>query len=420
MAGLLPKRVVVTGLGVVSPLGSTVESNWESLLEKKSGLRILTPDDMPYQEKVKVKTGGAVQGFEREKWMKIVPTLKTGYHVHSASTANMALQDANWDPKSEEEITQTGVMFGSHRTSSIDSLYAQKAVVEHGYERLERLVLPKVIVSMCIGTISIPKKICGFSNSFCAGNCTGVNAIGDSYRALGVGDSKVIIAGAAEHDLDPAVFESLIKGNYGYNTEADSNPSESVNPFDNGRKGWVLSTGGGAVLLEDLDHAKQRGAPIYAEIAGYSMLSEAGTETAKQGRGLERSMKRALHQAQLNPSDVDAVFADASGHLEFDEGEANAILKVFGEKGPSVTALKGGLGHMQGSSSSVNVALAAHSLKAGVLPPITNLKDPLKPQGKSLDYLTEAREKKLKAVVCNSINFDGTGYASLVLKAFEG
>ncbi|CAG9328816.1 unnamed protein product [Blepharisma stoltei] len=420
MSSLLPRRVVITGLGLVTPLGANVNDTFSNLLEKKSGLRMVTPKDLEFSDQLSVKTVGFLDSWDKEGWVKKVAVIKSVYHALGFNCATDALIDSAWSPKTEQEITRTGVMYGSPRTSSPDISIAQREVVKHGYIRLDRLILAKLIPSMIVGTISIPRHICGFANSFCSGNCTGAHAVGDTYRTIGVGDADIVIAGAAEHDHDAVVIDALTKGSYGYNLNADENPSAAVKPFDTHRNGWVYSIGGSALILEDLEHALNRGAKIYAEMAGYSMLSEAGTQTAREGNGIYRSMKRAIEQAGLNKDQIDAVFAGASGNFEWDEGEAAAILKLFGEKGPAVTSTKGGIGHMQGTSSALDLAIAALSMQRGVIPPITNLENPLSVQGKRPDFVTAAREKRIKAIVANSINYDGTGYCSVVLKAFEG
>lgn len=420
MSSLLPRRVAITGLGLITPLGSNYTDTFNNILQKKSGLRLVTSQELEFADQLTVKTVGTLDSWDKAAWVKKQPVLKSVYHALGMSCSDATLADSGWNPKTEQEITRTGVMFGSARTSSPDISQAHREVVKHGYQRLERLVLAKLIPSLIVGTISIPHHICGFANSYCAGHSTGSSAIGDAYRTVGCGDADVVIAGSAEHDLDPVVLNSLSKGNYGYNLRADVNPATSSRPFDQGRNGWVFSYGGAGVIVEELEHAKQRGAKIYAEVSGYSMISEAGTETAAEGKGIYRSMKRAIEQAGLNPSDIDAVFADASGNFEWDQGEAAAIFKLFGTKTPAVTSVKGGLGHMQGSSSAVNVGLAALSLNKGVIPPTTNLENPLNIDGISPDFVTSPREKKSKAIVANSINYDGTGFCSLVLKAYDG
>ena len=301
-------------------------------------------------------------------------------------------------------------MYGSGRTSSPDINATHREVVKHGYSRLDRIILTKLIPSMIVGSVSIPHHICGFSNSFVAGNNTGTNAIGDAYRTIGFGEADVLLAGSADHEFDSIVLDALAKGNYGINLEVNKSPETASRPFDVDRKGWVYSMGAGCVVLEELSHALNRGANIYAEVVGYSMLSEAGTQTAKEGTGVYRAMKRAT-----NGVEVDAVFADASGNGDWDEGEANAINKLFGKK-VWTTSVKGSLGHMNSSSSAVNVALAAYSLYKGVIPPTRNLDNPL---NVPINFATQPIEKPLSAVIANSVNYDGTAFGSIVLKKYQ-
>jgi len=241
----------------------------------------------------------------------------------------------------------------------------------------------------------------------------------DAYQALLFEEADVIAAGAIEPDFDAATLRSFEKGDPDYNLRADEDPERAMRPFDRDRNGWVYSIGGGIITLEELDHAKARGARIYCEVGGFANLGELRS-ARRAGTGIERSMRKALEKAHLNPSDVDCVFADGSATIDGDEGEANAILRLFGNRQPAVTALKGGLGHMQGASSVANIAIAALSLHKGIIPPIKNLENPLQINGRSPDFVTETRERQMKAVVVNAINFHGQGHSSVVLKAYNG
>ena len=365
---------------------------------------------MEFMEELTVKSGGPLDSWDKETWLQKVGVVKSVYHALGANTCWEALADAKWKPENEEQYTRTGMMYGSGRTSSPDISITHREVVKHGYGRLDRIILTKLIPSMIVGSVTIPYHICGFSNSFVAGNCTGLNAIGDAYRTVGFGEADVMMAGSAEHDFDALVIDSLAKGDYGLNMGVDRSPETASRPFDQGRKGWVYGIGAGCVVLEELSHALRRGAEIYAEVVGYSMLSEAGTETAKQGSGVFRAMKRALKNHQ-----VDAVFADASGYGDWDEGEARAIEKLFGDK-VWVTAVKGGMGNLRSASSSVNIALAAYAIKKGAIPPIRNLDKPI---DVPIKYALKPVEQKIDGVVVNSVNYDGTAFGSVVLKSFK-
>lgn len=407
---VLPKRVVITGLSVVTPLGGTVASTFANLLEKKNGIRRLTAADMEFMEELIVKSGGPLDSWDKETWIKKAGVVKSVYHALGVNTCWDALADAKWQPENEEQYTRTGIMYGSSRTSSPDISIAHREVVKHGYSRLDRIILTKLIPSMIVGSVTIPHHICGFANSIVSGNSTGINAIGDAYRTVGFGEADVMMAGSAEHEFDALVLDSLSKGNYGLNLSVDEKPESASRPFDLNRKGWVYSLGAGCVVLEELEHALKRNAHIYAEVSGYSMVSEGGSETAKQGTGMYRAMNRAVKQNQ-----VDVVFADASGNGDWDEGEANAISKKFG-KNVWTTAVKGSLGHMNSASSSVNVALAAYAVHKGIIPPIRNLDSPLNIPCK---FATSTVKTPLRGALVNSCNYDGTAFGSILLKHYE-
>lgn len=409
MSGVLPKRVVITGISAVTPAGPTIEATFQGLLEKKNGIRKLTESDMEFLSNIKVQSGGPLDGWDLELWKKKAGTVKSMYHALGVCTAWTALEDAKWKPSNEEQYTRTGIMYGSARTSSPDISIAHREVVKHGYGRLDRIILTKLIPSMIVGSVTIPHHICGFANSIVSGNCTGTNAIGDAYRTVGFGEADIMIAGSAEHDFDALVFDSLIKGNYGFNLHVDKNPGEASKPFDKARNGWVYGIGAGCVILEELSHALKRGAHIYAEVVGYSMLSEGGEETAKAGTGVLRTMRRAIRD-----NHVDAVFADAPGYGNWDEGEANAIEEMFGKK-VDVSAIKGSIGHLNSASSSVNVAVAAYSLHKGIIPPIKNLTNPV---NGNVNFAMNPVKKDIRGVVANSVNYDGTAFGSIVLKKY--
>ncbi|CAG9322096.1 unnamed protein product [Blepharisma stoltei] len=418
MAAPYLKRVVVTGLSMITPLGLNAQATFSGLLSKQSGLKKLSASDFTFADQLKVKVAGRLWNWDQEPYLEKSNLLRNHYHALALNCSEEVLTDSNWKTTNDEEKFKTGLLLGCPRTDTATLSPMQKEITESGYDATDKLFALYGIPSKIVGTVSIYHKLGGFADTVCSGHCSGNNAIGTSYRAIQLEEATVMLAGSIEPELDAIWLQSLEKGNYGYNLEAEKNPEGSVKPFDANRKGWILSEGGSIIILEELEHALNRGAKIYAELAGFSMVSEAGDHTKRDGNGVYRSMRDAIRQAGLTPNDIDAVFGDASGNFDWDYGEASAILRLFGRKTPAVTSIKGGLGHMQGASSSTNVGAAAISVQQGLIPPITNLENPLSVDGVTPNFVTNVREQKLRAVVANAVNYDGSAFSSIVLKAF--
>jgi 3-oxoacyl-[acyl-carrier-protein] synthase II len=365
---------------------------------------------MRFYADLSVKTVGPLDGWDQGYWADQCGVLKNTVSALGACTCWTALADAKWKPESAPVEHRTGAMLGLPYSAPEDLELDQVPAIRNGWAKLDRLALLRIIPSLAIGTVTIPYKISGFSNGYYSGNSSGVNAIGQAYRSIGVGEADVIVTGSIENSISPIVLQSYASGNYGINLKADENPEKASRPYDKKSNGWVMSIGGGALVLEDMEHALNRGAHIYAEVAGYSLLSEAGTLQAKEGRGYYRAMSQAS-----KGTNVDAVFGDAPGSADWDIGEARAIEQLFGAR-PIVSNIKGALGHMQAASSGVNAVIAAHAIKNSVVPPILNLEEPV---NANVQFATEKVDREIKTALINSANFDGTMYGSLLFKAFR-
>jgi 3-oxoacyl-[acyl-carrier-protein] synthase II len=406
----LPRRVVITGASCVTSLGSSLSSTFTSLLSKKSGLRCLTPSEIfPYSD-LKVKSVGPLDSFDLAYWSQEAGLLKNTLNALSASICVSALSEANWKPTCVDDQQATGIMLGLPVSAPEDLCRDVGHALEHGWAKLDRVSLLRVIPVLALGTAAIAMQISGFSTGYFAGNASGTNAIGQAYRSVGLGEAKVIVCGSLENGISPVALQALACADLGLNLAADEDPARASRPYDKRRNGWVLGLGGGALVLEDLEHALARGAQIYAEVAGYSLLSEAGKEHAAQGRGYYRAMDKARKQEK-----IDVVFGDAPGYAEWDEGEARAVEKMFG-KNTLVANVKGALGHMQAASAGVSAAIAVYAIRNGVVPPIVNLEEPV---NGNVEFVRDKVEREIETVLVNSANYDGTMFGSLMFKAFK-
>ena len=405
------RRVVMTGVGCVTPLGNTVEETWSGLLKGQSGIDFLTTFDT---ENFAVKFGGEIKGFNITEYITAKEAKKMDPFIHYGLAAGtQALKDSGLEV-TDDNACRIGVSIGSG-IGGIGSIEKQHGIMDKsGPRRVSPFFVPSSIINMVSGNLSIMHGLKGPNMAIGTACATGTHSIGDAYRMIQFGDADVMIAGGAEHattQLGVAGFAAA----KALSTRNDD-PKAASRPWDQGRDGFVLSDGAGAVVLEEYEHAKARGAEIYCEIVGFGMSGDAYhmTKPADGGEGGARCVTNALNNAGITPDQVDYINAHGTSTPAGDVCEASAIKSVFGEHAHrlAVSSTKSMTGHALGAAGAMEAVFTALAIKEQVLPPTINLETPA--EGCDLDFVPgEARQAKVTYAVSNSLGFGGTN-ASLV------
>ncbi len=413
------RRVVVTGLGIVSPVGSTVESAWANVVAGVSGIGPITrydPTEFP------CRFGGAVQGFQLEKYLSPKDARRMDEFMHYGIAAGAdAVADAGID-LSKVDLDRAGVIMGSGigGLERIQEEHVAFLNAGNNPRKISPFFVPSTIINMIAGHLSIRFGLRGPNYAVVSACTTSTHAIGVAMRTIQYGDADVMIAGGSE-------MATTVMGVGGFgqakalSTRNDA-PTEASRPWDRDRDGFVLSDGGGALLLEDLEHAQRRGARIYAELAGFGASGDAYHITAPpdDGNGARRAMQSAMKDAGLNPADVQYINAHATSTPLGDVAETLAIKGAFGDAARSVavSATKSVTGHLLGAAGVVEAIFSTLSIRDQIAPPTMNLHNP--GEGCDLDYVPlTARKMRIDAVLSNSFGFGGTN-GTLALKRFTG
>ena len=408
------RRVVVTGIGMISPLGIGNEATWQGLIEGRPGIDHITKFDA---SDFPCKIAGEVRGFTPETWIEKKEIKKSDTFIHYAvAAAQMAVDDAKFDHKTVDS-DRFGVIIGSGigGLPLIEEMHAK--LLERGPSRISPFFIPGLIVNLASGHISIRFGAKGPSSAPATACATGAHAIGDAYKIIQRDEADVMFAGGSE-----AVVTPLAVGGFAamraLSTRNDD-PTHASRPWDLNRDGFVMGEGAGVLLLEEREHALKRGAKIYCELTGYGMSSDAYhiTSPSEDAGGMIRVMQRALKDARLEPNAIEYVNAHGTSTPVGDRIETLAIKKVFGDyayKLP-VSSTKSMTGHLLGAAGGLEAAICALVVKQGILPPTINYETP-DPQC-DLDYVpNKPREKKVQHVASNSFGFGGTN-ATLILSA---
>lgn len=415
------RRVVVTGLGLVTPLGNGVETTWNNLLKSKSGIRrIESFDTEAYPSKIAglVPQGTEPGQFNFEDYVPSKERRKMDdFIIYGIAAADEALKDSGWVPETEEQKEMTGVMIGSG-VGGLPRIYdASLTVRDDGPRKLSPFFIPSCLINLVSGQVSIRHGFKGPNHAVVTACSTGAHAIGDAARLIQWGDADVMVAGGAEAsvcEIGVAGFSALRALSTNFNDE----PTKASRPWDRDRDGFVIGEGAGIVVLEEYEHAKKRGAKIYAEILGYGMSGDAHhiTAPAEDGNGGFRAMRNALRRAELNPEDIGYINAHGTSTPPGDRIEYNAVKRLFGENlsGISMSSTKSAIGHLLGAAGSVEAIFSILALRDGILPPTLNLDNPSE-ECTGIDLIPhKAKEKAIRYVMSNSFGFGGTN-ASLVL-----
>jgi 3-oxoacyl-[acyl-carrier-protein] synthase II len=411
------RRVVITGLGVISPVGNDLETFWSALKAGKSGIGRITAFNISNYD---CKIAGEVRNFDPKAFFKNPKDVRrTDRFVQLAmAAAKMSIQDSGLDL---EKVNRD--RFGTIISSGIGGLKTLEdqfsILMNKGPSRTSPFTIPMLISNMASGVISMEFGLRGPNMCIVTACATSNNSIGESWRTIKFGDADIFLAGGSEAsivELGLAGFSSMRAL-----SKRNDEPERASRPFDRDRDGFVMSEGAGVCVVEELEHAKKRGAKIYCELTGYGLSSDAYHMTAppEDGEGAARAMKIALDHARVSPSDVDYINAHATSTGLGDIAETKAIKMVFGEQAKKVTisATKSMTGHLLGGAGAVEMAACILSIRDGVIPPTINLENP-DPQC-DLDYTAnKAKEKKVRVTLNNSFGFGGHN-ATLVATAFR-
>ena len=418
------RRVVITGIGLVTPLGVGTSHVWDRLTAGQSGIRGIQSfdvSDLPAKIAGQVPSGSTEEGyFDADHYMAPKDRRKVdNFILYGMSAAQQAVEDAGWLPEDEESRERTGVMIGS----GIGGLQwiADSAVLleEKGPRRISPFFIPAALINLASGQVSIRYGFKGPNHAVVTACSTGAHAIGDAARLIQLDDVDVMVAGGAEAAvcrLGVAGFAAARALSTGFN----DTPERASRPWDEARDGFVMGEGAGVVILEELEHAKKRGARIYAEVLGYGLSGDAHhiTAPAEDGNGGYRSMRAALRSAQLSPEDVDYVNAHGTSTPLGDEIELGAVKRLFGDAAYklSMSSTKSAIGHLLGAAGAVESIFCCLAIDQGVVPPTLNLDTPS--PGCDIDLVPhEAKERKVNVALSNSFGFGGTN-ASLVLGSY--
>ena len=416
------KRVVVTGLGVVSPLACGVEATWHRLIAGDSAAaRVENFDvsDLPCQIAAQVPRGDAPEAFRPDDWMDPKEHRRVDdFIIYGMSAATQALRDADWAPEAHEKQIETGVLIGSG-IGGLGGIYdASITLHERGPRRISPFFIPGRLINLVSGQVSIAHNLKGPNHSVVTACSTGAHAIGDAGRIIALGDANVMVAGGAEsavNRLSLAGFSACRALSTGFNDR----PKQASRPYDRDRDGFVMGEGAGCVVLEELEHARVRGARIYAELVGYGMSGDAFhiTSPAPDGDGAFRAMSAALKRAGMSVDDIDYINAHGTSTPVGDEIELRAVERLLGNSAGKTTmsSTKSSIGHLLGAAGAVEAIFSILAIRDQIAPPTLNLDNPSVET--AIDLAPHAaRKRPIRAALSNSFGFGGTN-ASLIFRA---
>ena len=414
------RRVVVTGLGLVTPLGIGIEKNWGDLTGGKSGIGAIQSfdvSDLPVKIAGQVPRGDSADGgFNAEDYMSPKDQRRVDdFIIFAMGAAVQAVEDAGWMPEDEEELERTGVMIGSG-IGGLQTIYDGSTLInERGPRRVGPFFIPSALINLASGYVSIRYGFKGPNHAVVTACSTGAHAIGDASRMIMLDDADVMVAGGTEAAICRIGLAGFAAAR-ALSTRFNDTPERASRPYDKGRDGFVMGEGSGIVVLEEYEHAKARGANIYAEIVGYGMSGDAYhiTAPAADGSGGFRSMRAALKRAELNPEDIDYINAHGTSTPLGDEIELGAVKRLFGDHAYNLamSSTKSAIGHLLGAAGSVEAIYSILAIQNNVVPPTLNLDDPSDSCDIELVAHT-AQERPVRRVLSNSFGFGGTN-ASLI------
>jgi 3-oxoacyl-[acyl-carrier-protein] synthase II len=416
------RRVVVTGTGLVTPLGCGVEATWANILAGKSGARRIENfqvDDIACQIAAQLPLGDYADGkYNPDEWMDVKDQRKVDpFIVYAMAAATQAIQDAGVEPKTQEDQERTGVLIGSG-IGGISGIYDASIVLhEKGPRRISPFFIPGRLINLASGYVSIRFGLKGPNHSVVTACSTGAHAIGDASRLIAMGDADVMIAGGAESCINRLALAGFASAR-ALSTNFNDAPEKASRPYDKDRDGFVMGEGAGIVVLEDYERAKARGAKIYGEVIGYGLSGDAYHITAPSpdGDGGYRAMSAAIKRAGLNPSDIDYINAHGTSTPLGDEIELGAVTRVLGASASkaAMSSTKSAIGHLLGAAGSVEAIFSLLAMRDNIAPPTINLDNPSVETEINLVPHT-ALKKEINVALSNSFGFGGTN-ATLVMR----
>jgi 3-oxoacyl-[acyl-carrier-protein] synthase II len=416
------RRVVVTGLGIVSPLGCGVDTTWSGILAGKSGVRKIEKfdvSDIPCKIAGVVPRGDGSNGsFNADQWMEPKEQRKVDdFIIFSMSAATQALNDAGWHPESRDDQNSTGVLIGSG-IGGIGGI-AETAITlkERGPRRVSPFFIPGRLINLAGGYVSIAHGLRGPNHAVVTACSTGAHAIGDAGRLIALGDADVMVAGGTESPVDRLSLSGFAAAR-ALSTSFNDTPEKASRPYDRDRDGFVMGEGAGVVVLEEYDHAKARGANIYGELVGYGLSGDAHhiTAPAPDGDGAYRCMQMALKRAGVTPAEVDYINAHGTSTPLGDEIELNAVHRLAGNAAGklAMSSTKSMTGHLLGAAGAVEAIFSLLAIRDQVAPPTINLDNPSVET--PIDLVPhKAQKRPIEVALSNSFGFGGTN-ASLVFR----
>lgn len=415
------RRVVITGLGLVTPLACGVKPTWDALIAAKSGLSAITRidvSDLPARVAGQVPRGDADGQFNPDHWIEPKEQKKMDDFIHfGMAAAVQAVEDSGWKPQDDESLERTGVLIGSGIGGLQMIEHSVLTLKEKGTKRISPFFIPACLINLVSGQLSIKYGFKGPNHAVVTACSTGAHAIGDAGRLIAFGDADVMVAGGAEATICRIGLAGFAAAR-ALSTSYNDAPETASRPWDKGRDGFVMGEGAGCVVLEEYEHAKKRGAKIYAELVGYGLSGDAHHITAPpaDGNGGYRAMQAALKRAQLNVDDIDYINAHGTSTPLGDEIELGAVKRLFGDAAYklSMSSTKSSIGHLLGAAGAVEAIFSILSIVNQVVPPTLNLRDPS--DGCDIDLVPlQAKQRKVDAVLSNSFGFGGTN-ASVIFK----
>jgi len=416
------RRVVITGLGLVTPLACGVDATWGRILEGRSGARRVEEfqvDDITCQIAAFIPRGDGSNGtFNPDQWMEPKDQRKVDdFIIYAMAAADQALADAKWSPKTGDEQERTGVLIGSGIGGLSGIADTSILLKEKGPRRVSPFFIPGRLINLASGYVSIKHKLKGPNHSVVTACSTGAHAIGDASRLVAIGDADVMVAGGAESPICRIALAGFAAAK-ALSTGFNDNPAKASRPYDRDRDGFVMGEGAGVVILEEYEHAKARGARIHAEVVGYGLTGDAFhiTAPAADGDGAFRCMRAAVKRAGINVGDIDYINAHGTSTPMGDEIELGAVERLFGDSGDklSMSSTKSAIGHLLGAAGAVEAIFSVLAIRDNIAPPTINLDNPS--VATRIDLVPhKPRKKPINTGLSNSFGFGGTN-ASLVMR----
>lgn len=416
------RRVVVTGMGIVSPLGCGIEPTWANILASKSGAKRIDDfqvDDIACQIAHRIPLGDRADGkFNPDEWMDVKDQRKVDpFIIYAMAAATQAIEDAGVEPKTEEEKYRIGTLIGSG-IGGIGGIYETSIILhEKGPRRVSPFFIPGRIINMASGNVSIRFGLKGPNHSVVTACSTGAHAIGDAARLIMLGDADVMVAGGAESPVNRISIAGFAACR-ALSTNFNDRPEMASRPYDKDRDGFVMGEGAGIVVLEEYERAKARGAKIYGEVIGYGLSGDAYHITApsEDGDGGFRCMQMAVKRAGIDPSEIDYINAHGTSTPLGDEIELGSVTRMLGDAAPkaAMSSTKSAIGHLLGAAGSVEAIFCLLAMRDSIVPPTINLDNP------SIESVIDLvphkpKKKEVNIALSNSFGFGGTN-ASLIFR----